>query len=77
MDPDFPFLDVDVIADAADIPEPVNFLDDHQFDIPENGLSLTYFTRTVFSPKFPRRGWHHLVTGEESWFFLPYSPRRM
>jgi hypothetical protein len=22
-------------------------------------------------------GWHHLVTGDKSWFFLPYSPRRM
>jgi hypothetical protein len=22
-------------------------------------------------------GWHHLVTGDESWFFLSYSPRRM
>jgi hypothetical protein len=29
MDPDFPFLAVDAIADAADIPEPVNLLDDH------------------------------------------------
>jgi hypothetical protein len=22
-------------------------------------------------------GWHHLVTGNESWFFLPYSPHQM
>jgi hypothetical protein len=22
-------------------------------------------------------GWHHLVTGDESWFFLFYSPRRI
>jgi hypothetical protein len=41
MGPDFSFLDVDAIADAANIPEPVNFLDDHQLDIPENELSLT------------------------------------
>jgi hypothetical protein len=56
MDLDFPFLDVDAIADAADIPESVNFIDDHQLDIPENELSLTCFTSTVFSPKLPRRG---------------------
>jgi histone-lysine N-methyltransferase SETMAR len=24
-----------------------------------------------------RDGWHHLVTGDESWFFFTYSPRRM
>jgi histone-lysine N-methyltransferase SETMAR len=24
-----------------------------------------------------RDGWHHLVTGDESWFFLNISPRRM
>jgi hypothetical protein len=53
MDPDFPFLDVDAIADAANIPEPVNFLDNRQLDIPETELSLTYFTCTVVSPKFP------------------------
>jgi hypothetical protein len=56
MDPDFPFLDVDAIADATDIPEPVHFLDGHELDIPENELSLTYFTSIVFLPKFPRRG---------------------
>jgi hypothetical protein len=24
-----------------------------------------------------RDGWHHLVTGDESWFFFDASPRRM
>jgi hypothetical protein len=24
-----------------------------------------------------RDGWHHLVTGDESWFFFETSPRRM
>jgi hypothetical protein len=24
-----------------------------------------------------RDGWHHLVTGDESWFFFSTSPRRM
>jgi hypothetical protein len=48
LHPDFPFLDVDAIVDAAYIPEPVHFLDDHQLDIPENELSLTYFTGPSF-----------------------------
>jgi hypothetical protein len=24
-----------------------------------------------------RDGWHHLMTGDESWFFFDTSPRRM
>jgi hypothetical protein len=24
-----------------------------------------------------RDGWHHFVTGDESWFFFDTSPRRM
>jgi hypothetical protein len=24
-----------------------------------------------------RDGWHHLITGDESWFFFDTSPRRM
>jgi hypothetical protein len=38
----------------------------------------TYATETmVVLLSAQKDGWHHLVTGDESWFFLSYSPRRM